>query len=82
MALFNHFGKDFICPYGLSHYPKSFETSTNFEFYMQPEVAISEFTETISASLKYMEKNREILDTKSITAERPGVIHGHLKITS
>ena len=49
---------------------------------MQPQVAISEFTETISASLKYMEKNREILDTKSITAERPGVIHGHLKITS
>ena len=76
VTFFNHFRKDFICPYGLAHDATSFEQSTlnwrlsniNCEFYIRPQIAISEFAETVSANLKYMENNYEILDPKSIKA--------------
>ena len=76
VTYFNHFRKDFIRPYGLAHDAMSFEDSTlkrrlnsiNCEFYLRPQIAISEFAETVSANLKYMEENCEILDPESIKA--------------
>ena len=74
VTFFNHFRKDFIRPYGLAYDAMSFEDSTlkqrlnniNCEFYLRPQIAISEFAETVYANLKYMENNYEILDPESI----------------
>ena len=76
VGFFNHFRKDLICPYSLAHDSQSFEAATlsrrlnnfNCEFYIGSQIAISEFAETISANLKYMEENIEILEPRSITA--------------
>ena len=76
VTFFNHFRKDFICPYGLAYDRQSFEPSTlsrrlnyfNCEFYIRSQIGISEFTETVSANLQYMEENQKILDPKSIQA--------------
>ena len=40
----------------------------NCEFYMRPQIAISEFAETIPAKLQYVEDNINILDKESISA--------------
>ena len=74
VGYFNHFRKDFIRPYGLAHDVQSFDEVTltrtlnnfNCEFFTRPQIAISEFAETISANLKYIEQNLEILEPKSI----------------
>ena len=74
VAYFNHFRKDFIRPYGLAHDAQSFDAvalsqrlnNFNCEFFIRPQIAISEFTETLSANLKYIEENVEILEPKSI----------------
>ena len=76
VPFFNHFRKDFIRPYGLAHNEASFDPATlsprlnniNCEFYLRPQIAISEFAETIPVKLKYVEENLEILDTQSISA--------------
>ena len=76
ITFFNQVRKDFIRPYGLPHDAMSFEESTlkrrlsniNCEFYLRPQIAMSEFAETVSANLKYMENNYEILDPESIKA--------------
>ena len=74
MGYFNHFRKDFIRPYGLAHDDNSFDSATlsrrlnnfNCEFYLRPQVAISEFAETIIKNVQYIEENANILDPKSI----------------
>ena len=74
VAYFNHFRKDFIRPYGLVHHAQIFDAVTlsqrlnnfNCEFFILPQIAISEFAETLSANLKYIEENVEILEPKSI----------------
>ena len=74
VTYFNHFRKDFIRPYGLAHNDQSFEAATlsrrlnniNCEFFTRPQIAISEFAETVSANLKYLEQNLEVLEPKSI----------------
>ena len=38
----------------------------NCEFYLLPQIAISEFAETVPANLQYVEENLEILDEESI----------------
>ena len=56
---YNHFRKDFLRPYGLPHDESSFVAATisrrlnsyNCEFYLQPQVAISEFAETVQQTL-------------------------------
>ena len=71
---FNHFRKDFIRPYGLAHDAQSFDEATptrrlnnfNCGFFTRPHVAISEFAETFSANLTYMEQNLETLEPKSV----------------
>ena len=76
VSCFSHFRKDFICPYGLAHTETSFDASTfsrrlnniNCEVYLPPQIAISEFAETISVNLNYAYENLEILDQKSISA--------------
>ena len=76
VGFFNHFRKDFIHPYGLAHDSQSFEVVTlsqrmnnlNCEFYIRSQIAISEFVETVSVNLKYMEENMEILQPKPIEA--------------
>ena len=75
MQFFNHFRKDFIRPYGLAHDENSFEhkilmrrlNSWNYKFYLHPQIAISEFTQTISQNVKYLEENIDILDQHSLT---------------
>ena len=65
VTFFNQVRKDFIRPYGLPHDAMSFEEPTlkrrlsniNCEFYLRPQIAMSEFAETVSANLKYMENN-------------------------
>ena len=55
VGVFNHFKNDFIRAYGLAHDAQLFETSTlsgrlnNFdcEFYIRPQIGISEFAETL-----------------------------------
>ena len=44
----------------------SLEGSINCEFFTRPQVAISEFAETFSTNLTYMEQNLEILEPKSV----------------
>ena len=74
VSYFNHFRKDFIRPYGLAHDAQSFDEATltrrlnnfNCEFFTRPQVAISEFAETFSTNLTYMEQNLEILEPKSV----------------
>ena len=74
VAYFNHFQKDFIWPYGLAHDAQSFDAVTlsrrlnnfNCEFFIRPQFTISEFAETLSANLKYIEGNVDILEPKSI----------------
>ena len=74
VAYFNHFRKDFIQHYGLVNDAQSFDAVTltrrlnnfNCEFFIRPQIAISEFAETLSANLKYIEENVEILEPKSI----------------
>ena len=74
VAYFNHFRKDFIWPYGLAHDAQSFDAVTlnrrlnnfNCEFFIRPQFTISEFAETLSANLKYIEGNVDILEPKSI----------------
>ena len=74
VAYFNHFRKDFIRPYGLVHHAQIFDAVTlsqrlnnfNCEFFIRPQIAISEFAETLSANLKYIEENIKILEPKSI----------------
>ena len=76
MNSFNHFRKDFIRPYGLAHDQFSFHATTlsrrlnnvNCEFFLRPQVGISEFAETVPINLKYVEDNIEILDRESIQA--------------
>ena len=73
---FNHFRKDFIRPYGLAHDQSSFDPATlsrrlnniNCEFFMRPQIAISEFAETVPVNLKYIEENLKILDKDFIDA--------------
>ena len=63
VSYFNHFRKDFIRPYGLAHDAQSFDEATltrrlnnfNCEFFTRPQVAVSEFAETFSTNLTYME---------------------------
>ena len=70
VAYFNHFRKDFIQAYGLARKTQSFDAVTlsqrlnnfNCEFFIRPQIAISEFAETLSANLKYIEENVEILE--------------------
>ena len=72
----NHFRKDFIRPCGLAHDGNYCEDPTlsrrlnkwNCEFYLRPQVGISESTQTFSENTKYLEKNNEILDEKSLSA--------------
>ena len=76
VSLFNHFRKDFIRPYGLAHNENTFDPATlsrrlnniNIEFYLRPQIAISEFAEIIPANLQYVEENINILDKESISA--------------
>ena len=71
---FNHFRNDFIRPYGSSYDAKSFYAARlsqrlnnfNCQIFIRPQIAISEFAETLSANLKYIEENVEILEPKSI----------------
>ena len=73
---FNHFNKDFICPYGLAHDQSSFDPATfscrlnniHCKFYLRPQIAISEFAETVPVNLKYVQENLEILEKDSIDA--------------
>ena len=73
---YNHFRKDVLHPYGLAHEESSFEDATitrrlnsyNCEFYLRPEVAISEFAETVQQNLHYIRENAEILDQRAISA--------------
>ena len=74
VSFFNHFRKDFICPYGLVHNQTVFDPASrrlnniNCEFHLRPQIAISEFTETVPANLQYVEETLEILDKESISA--------------
>lgn len=73
---YNHFRKDFLRPYGLAHEESSFDDATitrrlnsyNCEFYLRPQVAISEFAETVQQNLHYIRDNAEILDQRAISA--------------
>ena len=90
VGFFNHFRKDFIRPYGLAHDSQSFEAVTlsrrlnnfNCEFFTGPHIAISQFAETVSVNLKYMEENMEILEPKSIEAfdKKAKKIEKHLAV--
>ena len=88
MSLFNHFRKDFICPYGLAHNETVFDPASrrlnniNCEFYLRLQIAISEFTETVPANLQYVEENLEILDKESISVfkRKTKKIEPYLKI--
>ena len=70
ISFFNHFRKDFIRPCGLAHNVTVFDptifsrrlNNINCELYVRPQIAISEFAETIPANLQYVEENLEILD--------------------
>ena len=42
--------------------------SYNCEFYPRPEVAISEFPETVIQNTEYLEKNADFLDMTSLNA--------------
>ena len=72
---YNHFRKDFLRPYRLAHEESSFEDATitrrlnsyNCEFYLRPQVAISEFAETVQQNLHYIRDNAEILDQRAIS---------------
>ena len=73
---YNHFRKDFLRPYGLAHEESSFDDATitrrlnsyNCEFYLRPQVAISEFAETVQQNLHYIRDNAEIIDQRAISA--------------
>ena len=90
VSFFNHFRKDFIRPYGLAHNENTFDPATlsrrsnniNCEFYLRPQIAISEFAETIPANLQYVEENINILDKESISAliRKTRKIEPYLKI--
>ena len=90
VSFFNHFRKDFIRPYGLAHNENTFDPATlsrrlnniNCEFYLRPQIAISEFAETIPANLQYVEENINILDEESISAfiRKTRKIEPYLKI--
>ena len=62
--------------YGLAHDESSFHPATlrrrlnniNCEFFLRPQIAISEFAETVPVNLKYVEENHEILDRDSVDA--------------
>ena len=68
--------RDFIRPYGFAHDQRSFDPSTlsrrlnnyNCEFYLRPQVGMSEFAETVMHNLQCIEENTDILDPKSIAA--------------
>ena len=74
VSFFNHFRKDFNRPYGLAHNETAFDPAShrlnniNCEFYLQPQIAISEFAETVPANLQYVEEYLEILDKELISA--------------
>ena len=73
---FNHFRKDFLKPYGLAHDESSFDARTitrrlnsyNCEFFLRPQVAISEFAETVQQNLHYIRDNADIIDATAISA--------------
>ena len=75
-SYFNHLRKDFIQPYRLAHDQSSFDAATlsrrlnniNCEFFLRPEIAVSEFAETVPINLKYIEEHLDILDKESIYA--------------
>ena len=73
-AFFNHFRKDFIRPCCLVHNETAFNPASrrlnniNCEFYLRPQIVISEFAETVLANLQYVEENLEVLDKESISA--------------
>ena len=74
VGYFNHFRKDCIRPYELAQNDHSFDSAIlsrrlnnfNCEFYLWPQVATSEFAETVTKNLHYIEENQDILDPKSI----------------
>lgn len=76
VSYFNHFRKDFIRPYWLVHDQSSFDARTlshrlnniNCEFFLRPQIAISEFAETVLINLKYIEEHLDILEKESIYA--------------
>lgn len=76
VSYFTHFRKDFIRPYGLAHDKSSFDAATlsrrlnniNCEFFLPPQIAMSEFAETVPFNLKYIEEHLEILKKESINA--------------
>ena len=75
VSFFKHFRKDFIRPYGLAHNETAFDAATfsrrlnnvNCEFYLRPQIAISEFAETIPVNLKYIEEKLDNLAKESIS---------------
>ena len=90
VSYYNHFRKDFIRPYGLAHDEQSYDDATltrrlnnwNCEFFNRPQIAISEFAETLLANFKYLQDNKEILDQKSFSAfiKKGQKIEEYLKI--
>ena len=68
VSFFNHFRKDFTRPYGLGYNETAFDppsrrlNNINCEFYLRPQIPISEFAETVPANLQYVEENLKILD--------------------
>ena len=71
---YQHFRKDFIRPYGLTHGEDSFKDTTlanrlktfNCEFLLRPNVGISEFSETVLENAKYIKENLQIFDKGAI----------------
>ena len=81
MSYYNHFRKDFdfIRPCALAHDERSYDNAAltrrpnNSELELRvlqsvnrPQIAISEFAETLLANFKYLEENKEILDQESL----------------
>ena len=71
---YQHFRKDYVRPYGLTHAEDSFQDTTvanrlksfNCEFLLRPNVGISEFSETVLENAKYIKENMEIFDAEAI----------------
>ena len=76
ISYFYHFRKDFLKPYGLAHDADNF-SDDNFhrrintitcEYVVRPQVAISEFTDTILANAEYLNENMKVLEKDSLQA--------------
>ena len=71
---FYHFRKDFLPPYGAAQNDQSFTddqlaariNSINCEFITRPRIGVSEFADTMLANSKYLDENKDLLDSQGL----------------